>query len=61
MLKAGSREVKMPWEDLAEVLRRAGLLLGYDEGICNITLAKPKQMILILERKHQGEKSHVSK
>ncbi len=44
------RALTMSWEDLAEVLRKSGRILGEEEHIHNITLTKPKQMVLRLTR-----------
>lgn len=60
MLKANERKVTMTWEKLAEILRRADVLLRKEEVISNITLTKPKGLIFNLERRIEKETSHVS-
>jgi len=55
------RVVKMSWEDLADVLRKSGHLLGEEESIQNITLMKPKQVFLRLERGNGKGEQDVSR
>ena len=43
------RKVTMPWEDLASILRKSNNLFP-EEVIDGITLVKPKQLLIYLQR-----------
>lgn len=45
------RKVTIPWEGLAETLRRSGKMF-FEEEIREITLVKPKQILLRLQKLH---------
>lgn len=49
------RKVTLPWEGLAEILRKSNNMFG-EEEIREITLVKPKQVLLYIRRKTRGKK-----
>jgi len=49
------REVTIPWTNLAAILRKSSDMFS-EEEILNITLVKPKQLLIHLQRKTNGKK-----
>ena len=49
MVTVPFRKVSMAWQELSELLSKAGVLVG-DEGIDQVTLTKPRQLLLHTSR-----------
>lgn len=49
------RKITVPWGDFADILQRSDRMFA-EEEIRNITLVKPKQLLLTLERKTDRKK-----